>query len=107
MVRHAIEKRLSAAGVTAQEFGVLFFPLRSKAIDVLDRLKDNHSAKFITDADAYAEQVLAHTTIPKDAKVAVIGAAAYAYMKALDHTCGTRSAVSSISAALEVLVRAQ
>ncbi len=87
-VREAIEARPSAVGVSAQEFRLLFFPLRNEAASALEQLKANHITRLAADTDAYVTQVLAHTAIPRDAKVAVIQAAAYAYMKSLDSKCG-------------------
>ena len=71
------------------------------------RLTDLHREKLFSEAGTYAAQIFAAGEIPQNAKMDVIRAAAYRYMKRLDPKCVIKSELGSVNAALEALVRAQ
>ena len=107
LVLNAVLERTAKLELPSHEWSFLFLYMAQSATELTQRLMDLHRGKFFTEADTYARQILADVKIPRDAKLDVIRAASYRYMKQLDPKCTTKSEVSSITAALEALVRAQ
>ncbi len=106
-VAEAIMERASVGIDDPHERGILSIGALMQAVELLRRLMDSHREKFFTEADTYARQILSEVNIARNAKVGDIREVAYRQMKRRDPKCATRAEVSSISAALEDLVRAQ